>query len=154
MAHYLELIGDAKVAVFQDPVDNLEVARTIAACKDAKNNDEPFLVVNLTTLVAKYHQWRRELPRVKPYYAVKCNDDAVLLRTLAELGTGFDCASKNEINKVLTELQLTTPENIVYANPCKTRGFIVHADKMGVNQMTFDNEEELHKVKALHSKPR
>jgi len=26
--------------------------------------------------------------------AVKCNDDATILATLAELGTGFDCASK------------------------------------------------------------
>jgi ornithine decarboxylase len=72
---------------------------------------------------------------------------------LAELGTGFDCASKGEINKVLAELQLTKAENIVYANPCKTRGFISHAEKMGVNRMTFDNVEELDKVKKLHSSP-
>ena len=90
---------------------------------------------------------------MKPYYAVKCNDDPVFLKTLAELGTCFDCASKGEINKILVELQLTTSENIVYANPCKTRGFIAHAEKMGVSRMTVDNEEELHKVKALHSNP-
>ena len=153
MASYFELIGDSKVAVFKEAIDNKIVAQTIAALKDSKCNDEPFLVLNLTTLVAKFQQWKRELPRVKPFYAVKCNDDPVLLRTLADLGAGFDCASKGEINKVLTQLQLTKPENIVYANPCKTRGFIVHAENMGVHRMTFDNAEELRKVKTLHSNP-
>lgn len=32
--------------------------------------------------------------------AVKCNDDKLLLRTLAALGTGFDCASRGEIELV------------------------------------------------------
>uniref|UniRef100_A0AC34F7L3 Ornithine decarboxylase n=1 Tax=Panagrolaimus sp. ES5 TaxID=591445 RepID=A0AC34F7L3_9BILA len=153
MAHYFEIIGNSKIAVFKTAIDNEIVAKTIASFKDAILNDEPFLVVNLTTLVTKFQQWQKELPRVKPFYAVKCNDDPVILKTLAELGTGFDCASKGEINKVLGELQLTSAENIVYANPCKTRGFIAHAQTMGVYRMTFDNEEELAKVKKIHSCP-
>lgn len=34
------------------------------------------------------------------FAAVKCNDDAFIVKELADLGTGFDCASKNEINLV------------------------------------------------------
>ena len=34
------------------------------------------------------------LPTVTPFYAVKCNVDPGLLKTLAVLGIGFDCASK------------------------------------------------------------
>lgn len=34
------------------------------------------------------------------FTAVKCNDDAVVVKELAKLGTGFDCASKNEIKLV------------------------------------------------------
>nr|AII97912.1 BLTX547 [Nephila pilipes] len=60
----------------------------------------------------------------------------------------FDCASKNEIESVLSIG--VEPERIIYANPCKTRGFIKHAANVGVKMMTFDNEMELHKVKALH----
>lgn len=33
--------------------------------------------------------------------AVKCNDSPMVLKLLAALGTGFDCASKGEIKKVL-----------------------------------------------------
>lgn len=34
------------------------------------------------------------------FLAVKCNDDKLLVSTLAALGTGFDCASKAEIELV------------------------------------------------------
>ena len=41
-----------------------------------------------------YDQWMDMIPNVAPFYAVKCNSDEVLLKVLAEIGTGFDCASK------------------------------------------------------------
>ena len=49
--------------------------------------------------------------------AVKCNSDPLLLRTLAALGSGFDCASKNEIATVL-DLGVD-PSRIIYAHTCK-----------------------------------
>lgn len=42
------------------------------------------------------------------------------------------------------------PSNIIYANPCKTKGFVKHAFQVGVDLMTFDNEPELFKVAELH----
>lgn len=33
------------------------------------------------------------MPRVTPFYAVKCNPEPGILRLLDALGTGFDCAS-------------------------------------------------------------
>lgn len=87
---------------------------------------------------------------IKLYFllAVKCNDCPIILELLAALGAGFDCASKGEIEAVLS--LGVEPARIIYANPCKTRSFIKHASSVGVNMMTFDNEAELHKVKALH----
>ena len=41
-----------------------------------------------------YDEWMRLFPNVTPFYAVKCNSDPVLVKVLAELGAGFDCASK------------------------------------------------------------
>ena len=38
--------------------------------------------------------WKKALPDIHPFYAVKCNEDKLLLKTLAALGAGFDCASK------------------------------------------------------------
>ena len=79
--------------------------------------------------------------------AVKCNPDPQVLRLLAELGTGFDCASKAEIEQVL-KMDID-PTRIIYAQPCKTNSYVRYAATQGVKQMTFDNSDELYKVKKL-----
>ena len=78
--------------------------------------------------------------------AVKCNPDPEVLRLMAKLGNGFDCASKTEI-----DLALDTgidPSRIIYAQPCKTKSYLRYAAQVGVKQMTFDNADELYKIKA------
>lgn len=65
---------------------------------------------------------------------------------MAQLGNGFDCASKSEI-----DLALQTgidPSRIIYAQPCKTKSYLRYASQVGVKQMTFDNADELYKIKA------
>lgn len=79
--------------------------------------------------------------------AVKCNPDPQVIRLLSELGTGFDCASKAEIEQVLN--MDVPPNRIIYAQPCKTNSFVRYAASQGVKQMTFDNTDELYKVKKL-----
>ena len=79
--------------------------------------------------------------------AVKCNTDPEVLRLLAALGTGFDCASKAEIEQILR--LGVDPSRIIYAQPCKTKSYIRYAAQEGVKQMTFDNADELYKIKAL-----
>ncbi|XP_062506436.1 ornithine decarboxylase-like [Corticium candelabrum] len=106
--------------------------------------DDPFYVVNLGTIIGQF--LRCLLPRVTPFYAVKCNYDPVILRLLASLGLGFDCTSKTEIKSVL-DIGIE-PERIVYANPCKQVSHLRYAAQQRVSLMTFDNEYELHKVKA------
>lgn len=149
MTHRFELVGDTKVAVFDGHVDNEMIAHTIAAYRTQKKNDEPFGLMNLNTVVEHFLDWKLQLPRVEPFYAVKCNNDPVLLKTLADLGTGFDCASKAEINMIL-DGNLAPTDKIIYAHPCKTRSFIEHARKHNVKMMTFDNEEELQKINGLY----
>ncbi|RWR98950.1 hypothetical protein B4U80_06104, partial [Leptotrombidium deliense] len=84
------------------------------------------------------------MPRIKPYYAVKCNNTPIVLEILASLGLGFDCASKNEIADVLS--CGVSPSKIIYANPCKSKSHIEYAMSENVELMTFDNEEELYKI--------
>lgn len=77
---------------------------------------------------------------------MKCNPDTEVLRLLAALGTGFDCASKAEIEQVLA--LGVDPSRIIYAQPCKTKSYVRYAAQHGVKQMTFDNADELYKTKA------
>lgn len=70
-----------------------------------------------------------------------------MLKLLSALGTGFDCASKTEIEQVLS--MGTSPDRIIYAQPCKTNSYVRYVKTMGVKQMTFDNADELYKIAKL-----
>lgn len=111
------------------------------------SRENAFFLGDLGDIVRKYEKWSELLPRVEPFYAVKCNDDPAVLRMLAKLGAGFDCASMGEIKSVL-KLGVD-PSRIIYANPCKQTSFIQYAQKKNVDMMTFDNEFELIKIKRV-----
>lgn len=53
--------------------------------------------MNVGRLIKLHAQWMKQLPTVYPFYAVKCNNNPVILKVLAALGAGFDCASKVRI---------------------------------------------------------
>lgn len=61
---------------------------------DSGLQEEAFYVLDVGDIVKKHQIWKEKLPRVEPYYAVKCNDSPTVIEVLAALGTGFDCASK------------------------------------------------------------
>lgn len=110
-------------------------------CLQTHGLQDAFYVLDLGLVIQLHQQWDEALPRVKPFYAVKCSPDPALLSTLAELGTGFDCASKAEIAQVLA-LGVST-ERILFANPCKMQAHVKYAASVGVNTMTFDSEMEV-----------
>ncbi|KAM4066476.1 pyridoxal-dependent decarboxylase, pyridoxal binding domain-containing protein [Hirsutella rhossiliensis] len=110
-------------------------------------DEDTFYVADLGDVYRQHLRWKKNLPRVKPFYAVKCNPDPQVLRLLAALGTGFDCASKMEIEQVLA--MGTSPERIIYAQPCKTNSYVRFVKSAGVRQMTFDNADELYKIAKL-----
>lgn len=113
-----------------------------------KGLEEAFFVCDLGEVIKKHLEWIQFLPRVRPFYAVKCNDSPLVLETLAGLGTGFDCASKVEMQKVLG-ITGVAPHDIIYANPAKPRSHIMAAEELGVSTVTFDSKVELYKLKKL-----
>ena len=109
-----------------------------------------FFIADLGEVYRQFIRWKKNLPRVEPFYAVKCNPDPLVLRLLASLGAGFDCASKDEIGKVLSLAPAIPLSNIIFANPCKANPQIRYAAQVDVKMMTFDNADELYKVKQHH----
>jgi len=109
--------------------------------------EDAFFVADLGDVYRQHLRFKARLPRVTPHYAVKCNPDPKVLALLAKLGAGFDCASKAEIEQVLN--MGLDPSRIIYAQPCKTKSYLRYTAKQGVSQMTFDNSDELYKVKEL-----
>ena len=61
---------------------------------------DAFLVTNLKQVEEQFRLWQRELPMVDPFYAVKCNPTPEIVKLLASMGCGFDCATKGEIDLV------------------------------------------------------
>jgi len=118
------------------------------ALTDPAFEEEAAYVVDLSAVLRKYKEWVTNLPRVKPFYAVKCNPNAAILHTLASLGVNFDCASKNEIQRILG--LGVSAKRIIYANPTKMKNQIKYASSAGVEMMTFDNADELHKIHECH----
>jgi len=116
--------------------------------KTPSQEEDPFFIVSLDDILAKHAKWKSMLPRVQPFYAVKCNNDPVILQALSDMGLGFDCASKSEIQTILN--MGVSPSRIVYANPCKQASHIRFANEHNVSLTTFDNERELHKIKQLY----
>ncbi|XP_056420162.1 ornithine decarboxylase [Hyla sarda] len=114
----------------------------------SSDDKDAFYVADLGDIVKKHVRWHKALPRVTPFYAVKCNDSKAIVKTLSILGAGFDCASKTEIQ--LIQSIGVPPERIIYANPCKQVSQIKYAASSGVEKMTFDSEVELMKVARNH----
>lgn len=124
------------------------VLRNVDVDECDANGENAFFVADLSEVYRQHIRWLRALPRIIPFYAVKCNPDPHVLRLLAAMGTGFDCASNGEINAVL-EMGIS-PSRIIYANPCKAASFVRNAAANGVSLTTFDNIDELHKMKRFH----
>ncbi|KAJ6646596.1 Ornithine decarboxylase 1 [Pseudolycoriella hygida] len=132
------------VIIVDNPPIALDIIRKRAL---TEIQEESLFICDLTDVIKKHRIWTQFLPRVIPFYAVKCNDSPMVLKILAALGTGFDCASKGEIKKVL-DLGVP-PSRIIYANPTKPNSHLSYAETSKVHMMTFDSEIELYKVKKL-----
>ena len=98
--------------------------------------------------MALFEKWATKLPTVQPFYAVKCNPNLSLIAALAALGTSFDCASKAEIQAILS--LGVSPDRIIYANPCKPESHIRYAATVGVNVTTYDSKHEVEKIRKCH----
>ena len=120
----------------------------------AKEHGTPLFVVDHNVLRANYRQFRKYLPRVQAYYAVKANPDPAIIRTLYEMGASFDVASMPEFLIVhenikdlpARERQAWIWDKIIYANPIKTFEALEQLDPYKP-LVTYDNLEEIRKIK-------
>ncbi len=62
----------------------------------AKMHGTPLVVVDHKVLRENYEQFRKHLPRVQVYYAVKANSDPAIVQTFYDVGASFDVASMAE----------------------------------------------------------
>jgi len=148
---YTEIIPEISSLITSKKIqilDKTDILDIINHFLETHQSDQPFFIVNLKEVIKKINLWREHLPRVEPFYAVKCNPDDIIMRLMSSMGLGFDCASKNEIARVIASG--ASPENIIFANPCKMTEQIKFARSNDIDMMTFDSSHELYKIKLYH----
>jgi len=120
----------------------------------AKKHGTPLFVVDHDELRRNYAIFRKYLPRVQAYYAVKANPDAEIVKTLYKAGASFDVASMPEFRIVheyikhmpAKQRQAWIWDKIIYANPIKADETLRELDQYKA-LVTYDNFEEIKKIK-------
>jgi ornithine decarboxylase len=113
-----------------------------------KLHGTPILVLEKKKLIEEYQRFRRLLPRVRLFYAIKANPHPDVIRTFRDLGGCYDVASEGEMRHVLA--QGVSPDRIIFANTVKRPEALEFCRKSRINFVTFDNEPELYKI-AKHA---
>ena len=120
----------------------------------AKQHGTPLFVIDHDALRKNYREFRKYLPRVQIYYAVKANSDPLIVRTLFKEGSSFDVASMPEFKIVYENIKGMPAkkrqdwiwDKIIYANPNKPVETLEELDRYKP-LVTFDNLEEIRKIK-------
>ncbi|OGV53516.1 MAG: decarboxylase [Lentisphaerae bacterium GWF2_44_16] len=124
--------------------------------KLAKTHGTPLFVIDHKALRQNIAAFKKYLPRVQPYYAVKANSNPEIIQTLYKSGASFDVASMPEFLIVHENIKDLTEkarqdyiwDKIIYANPIKAEETLRELDKYKP-LMTYDNYEEIKKIKKF-----
>ena len=120
----------------------------------AKKHGTPLFVIDHDELRKNYRDFRKHLPRVQVYFAVKANSDPAIVRTLFQEGASFDVASMPEFMIVHENIKHWSAkkrqdwiwDRIIYANPTKPTETLEKLNRYKP-LVTFDNREEISKIK-------
>ncbi|MDA7827417.1 type III PLP-dependent enzyme [Rhodobacteraceae bacterium] len=112
----------------------------------ARRFDRPTLVLSREAVRYQYRALASGLGRAHIHYAVKANPQREVLQTLIAEGSGFDAASRGEIELCLS--LGAKPEQISFGNTIKRASDIVFAYENGITLFAADAEAELEKIAA------
>ncbi len=123
-----------------------------ATCRAlAEAHGTPCFAYSATIAAAQFKALRGVLPsRARIAYAVKANPHPALLRTFAELGASFDCASIGELERV--EALGLPPGRTFFAGPGKREPELAQALARGV-RVQAEGWEDLARLDARATGP-
>ncbi len=104
----------------------------------------PYLLTDLSDVEAKVAHFKKVLPQVGIYYAIKANNDPAIIKRINESVRGFDVASLGELEQLI-DLGIK-PDRIMYSNPVKIPHHIKRAYELGVRYFAFDGVTEIQKL--------
>ncbi len=120
----------------------------------AGKHGTPIVVIDHKAIRKNYADFRKHLPTVQAYYAVKANAEPAIVRTLHKAGASFDVASMPEFMLVYENIKNLPPaeqqkfiwDKVIYANPTKPKETLQELNQYKP-LVTFDNYLELKKIR-------
>lgn len=110
--------------------------------------ERPTLIIDTDMVAQRYAALAQGLGRAQIHYAVKANPDPRILQRLVLAGSGFDAASRPEIEACLAAGAAVG--QISFGNTIKRASDIAWAAEQGITLFAADAEEELRKI-AQHA---
>jgi len=122
--------------------------------KLAQQHGTPLFIIDHDKIRENYRTFKRHLPRVQTYYAVKANSNQEIIRTLFDEGASFDVASYNEFMQVYEHIRHFEKKDkdfyiwdkIIFSNTIKDRETLQKIRRYKP-LVTYDNADELKKIK-------
>ena len=122
----------------------------------AKKHGTPVVVIDHDIIRKNYAGFKKHLPKVQCYFAVKANPAPEIVRTLYKTGASFDVASLPEFMLVYDNIRRLPPkqqqdfiwDKIIYANPTKPKETLLALDQYKP-LVTYDNLNELKKIRQF-----
>ena len=120
----------------------------------AKRHGTPLYVYSQRTLTEHFRKLDAAMSPVGHLvcFAVKSNSNLSVLRTLANLGAGFDIVSGGELRRVIAAGG--DPRRCVFAGVGKTEGEIEFALRRGIYSFTVESEPELQRINRVAARLR
>ena len=115
----------------------------------ARKFGTPLYVYSQRTLTRHFQELNRAMSPVDHLvcYAMKSNSNQSVLRTIANLGGGFDIVSSGELQRVIAAGG--HPRKCVFAGVGKTEAEIEFALRRGVYSFNAESEPELHRINRV-----
>lgn len=115
----------------------------------AKKVGTPFYLYSYKTLVDHFNKIKQAFKEIDPLicFAMKCNDNMAVVKSLIDQGAGCDIVSVGELKKALKVK--ADPKKIVFASVGKTEEEITTALKAGIlffNVESFPELEEIDRI--------
>ena len=114
----------------------------------------PLFVIDHERIRENYRTFKKHLPRVQCYYAIKANSNQEIVKTLFNEGASFDVASYNEFMQVYEYLHAFEDQDkdfyvwdkIIFSNTIKDIETLKKI-KRYKPLVTYDNKDELAKIR-------
>src|SRR2546426_8108726 len=124
----------------------------------AREHATHVVVIDHDAIRQNYAEFKKHLPKVQAYYAVKANAEPAIVRTLYKAGASFDVASLPEFMLVYENIKRLPAkqqqdfiwDKIIYANPTKPKDTLKALDQYKP-LVTYDNVIELKKITQFAS---